>query len=237
MDVGRSDEDRSLLTVSAEELAFATNNLADLVDALSALPRYERGFFGMNAAAESAAIYLSLRADATIEIPAMNTRLLPNLNVVDVERKALDEWRSGHASAARDAFTSAAAEWSRRGFDRNAARAWYGASEVAERSGRFNQAERARREVDQICAHRVLAPIQTLIAAGRAAARTRQVNTSLTQRESEILRMVAKGHTTIAISHQLAISPTTVEAHIQTARRKLGALTRAQAAALAGEAS
>jgi DNA-binding CsgD family transcriptional regulator len=234
MDIARSDEDRSLLTVSAAELAFATNNLADLVDALSALSRYERGFFGMNAAAESAAIYLSLRADATIEIPAMNTRLLPNLNVVDVERKALDAWRSGDASAAWDAFTSAAAEWSRRSFDRNAARAWYGASEVAERSGRFNQAERARREVDQICAHRVLAPIQTLIAAARAAARSRQVTSSLTQREGEVLRMVAKGHTTIAISQQLAISPTTVEAHIKGARRKLGALTRAQAAALVG---
>lgn len=54
----------------------------------------------------------------------------------------------------------------------------------------------------------------------------------LTDREREILAWVAAGKTDWEISQILAISTATVQTHLERVRRKLGASTRAQAAAL-----
>jgi DNA-binding NarL/FixJ family response regulator len=55
----------------------------------------------------------------------------------------------------------------------------------------------------------------------------------LTGREHEILHLVAHGMRTQAIALQLGIAETTVITFIRTARKKLGARNRAQAALLA----
>jgi DNA-binding CsgD family transcriptional regulator len=65
-------------------------------------------------------------------------------------------------------------------------------------------------------------------AAGRSADRR-----GLTAREREVLELVAQGLTTAAIARRLALAPPTVETHIESAREKLGAANRAQAAILA----
>jgi two-component system, NarL family, response regulator NreC len=50
----------------------------------------------------------------------------------------------------------------------------------------------------------------------------------LTQREIEILRLVARGHATSEIAEQLALSQRTIETHRARMQRKLGRSTRAE---------
>jgi DNA-binding CsgD family transcriptional regulator len=58
----------------------------------------------------------------------------------------------------------------------------------------------------------------------------------LTDRERDVLRLVARGEPTRRIAGQLGISAETVETHIRSGMRKLGARTRTAAAVLALEA-
>ncbi|MBN1401204.1 MAG: response regulator transcription factor [Anaerolineae bacterium] len=54
--------------------------------------------------------------------------------------------------------------------------------------------------------------------------------TALTEREIEVLRLVAEGLTNQQIGEQLFISPTTVKTHVQNILQKLGVSDRTQAA-------
>jgi two-component system, NarL family, response regulator NreC len=55
----------------------------------------------------------------------------------------------------------------------------------------------------------------------------------LTVREIEVLRLIALGHTSVEIAHELALSPRTVETHRARILRKLGLTTRAELVAYA----
>jgi two-component system, NarL family, response regulator NreC len=50
----------------------------------------------------------------------------------------------------------------------------------------------------------------------------------LTEREIEVLRLIALGHTNPEIAEQLALSVRTVESHRAHIQRKLGRTTRAE---------
>lgn len=56
---------------------------------------------------------------------------------------------------------------------------------------------------------------------------------ALTTRESQVLRLVADGLSNKAIATRLAITEVTVKSHVQAILRKLGALSRTQAIAVA----
>jgi DNA-binding NarL/FixJ family response regulator len=63
------------------------------------------------------------------------------------------------------------------------------------------------------------------VANGLLAARPRadgEAGAKLTERESEVLRLVAVGHSNVEIAAQLDISVKTVEVHKTNAMRKLG---------------
>lgn len=53
----------------------------------------------------------------------------------------------------------------------------------------------------------------------------------LTNREHQVLELVAEGLTTVQIAKQLQIRPATVRTHVEHVREKLGARTRAEAVA------
>jgi DNA-binding CsgD family transcriptional regulator len=55
----------------------------------------------------------------------------------------------------------------------------------------------------------------------------------LSEREREIVRMLADGHTGAAIAEQLYISPLTVQTHVRNAMKKRGAQTRSHLIAMA----
>lgn len=59
---------------------------------------------------------------------------------------------------------------------------------------------------------------------------------SLTERETEILRLVAAGHDNRQIAEQLYLSPSTVKNHVSSILEKLGVKTRVQAAVRASRA-
>ena len=61
----------------------------------------------------------------------------------------------------------------------------------------------------------------------------RQQRLALTEREREVLSLVAAGLQGGAIAQRLYVSPETVKSHVQNAMTKLGARTRAQAVAIA----
>ena len=70
-------------------------------------------------------------------------------------------------------------------------------------------------------------------AAALIAQRRRNTTRELTQREREVLRLLADGHSNEQIGSVLSISPQTVRTHVQKAMEKLGASTRVQAVATA----
>jgi DNA-binding CsgD family transcriptional regulator len=55
----------------------------------------------------------------------------------------------------------------------------------------------------------------------------------LTQRESQVLRLLAQGRSGAQIADELILSPETVRSHVRNAMSKLGATTRSHAVALA----
>lgn len=59
---------------------------------------------------------------------------------------------------------------------------------------------------------------------------------NLTEREVDVLRLLARGHSNRAIANQLAISPKTVGRHVENIYTKAGLRTRAGAALFAAEA-
>jgi DNA-binding CsgD family transcriptional regulator len=63
--------------------------------------------------------------------------------------------------------------------------------------------------------------------------RSPRSGSQLTNRETDVLRLVAAGEPTRRIAGQLGISAETVDTHIRSGMRKLGARTRTEAAALA----
>jgi DNA-binding NarL/FixJ family response regulator len=58
----------------------------------------------------------------------------------------------------------------------------------------------------------------------------------LTERELDVLRLLAEGKTNTEIAAALFISPRTVGVHVSSLLRKLDATTRVQAATVAGRA-
>jgi LuxR family transcriptional regulator, quorum-sensing system regulator BjaR1 len=64
-------------------------------------------------------------------------------------------------------------------------------------------------------------------------ARTEAGNSSLTPREREVLALVAQGKSAWQIGEILHISKRTVDEHVQTAVRKLGAANRTHAVVIA----
>ena len=75
-----------------------------------------------------------------------------------------------------------------------------------------------------------------LAAAGRrAAGKPRELVAGLSEREVEVLRLVARGHTIKQIAQQLSIAPKTADNHIQHIYAKIGVTTRAGATLFATE--
>src|SRR5690606_20425243 len=69
----------------------------------------------------------------------------------------------------------------------------------------------------------------------RSAPRKRSTGTALTERERQVLALVARDLSDATIAARLGVSARTVESQIASARRKLGATNRRHAAALASE--
>jgi DNA-binding CsgD family transcriptional regulator len=144
-------------------------------------------------------------------------------------------------------FDQAAARWQPYNV-RNTVRSTWGAGEALRRAGRTDEAVTKLLDAEQLASEHEMAPLlgqirSSLRAAGvsRSAARVagRRAESggpggpdSLSGREREVLTLVGQGLSDTAIGARLGISPRTVESQLASARRKLGARTRHQAAAM-----
>lgn len=72
---------------------------------------------------------------------------------------------------------------------------------------------------------------RSVVVQGFPEARHAAIRNPLTPREQEVLALVAEGLNSAAIGVRLSISPATVRTHVEHAREKLGARTRAEAVA------
>jgi DNA-binding NarL/FixJ family response regulator len=106
------------------------------------------------------------------------------------------------------------------------------------RAERIAQAIREVRDggspISPSIARRVLARFRIAPSAGAAPARTAEPS-PLTERETEILRLVAKGLAFDTVGEVLAISPHTVVAHVKKIYRKLAVNSRGEAVYEAGQ--
>ncbi len=92
-----------------------------------------------------------------------------------------------------------------------------------------------RTAVSQVMAGHSVMPLGLINAALRGsslAPRHEDAITLLTDREKEVLKLVAQGRTNKEIARVLAISPATVKAHVERIIAKLGVADRTQAAVL-----
>jgi DNA-binding NarL/FixJ family response regulator len=90
-----------------------------------------------------------------------------------------------------------------------------------------------RTESETPRAEEAQAPARPVPARPDFGARARRVHTALTEREREVLCLVAGGATNRAIGARLFISPKTASVHVSRILTKLDATTRTEAAALA----
>jgi DNA-binding CsgD family transcriptional regulator len=147
--------------------------------------------------------------------------------------------QAGDDAAAVEHFDRAAAAWAsyhRRG----EVRCRWAAGEAARRAGAEDAVPRLLAVEEQVGGLGMLPLLgrvhRSLRAAGirRAAPRGRTGSSLLTDREREVLRLVATGLTNAEIAGRLGVSRHTVVSQITSASAKLGATSRTHAAALAG---
>lgn len=185
---------------------------------------------------------LVTRAWASVELdrdpgPAVEPQLRPMLQAVPDETAALRLLYSGEFAAAAEWFERAADLWAQ--YHRpGALRCSWAAGEALRRAGEVPAAVERLLEVEVTATERgarlLLARIhRSLRAAGvrRSAPRTTG-RSGLTDREREVLDLVATGLTNAAIATRLGITRRTVVALVTSASAKLGAASRNQAASL-----
>jgi DNA-binding CsgD family transcriptional regulator len=133
----------------------------------------------------------------------------------------------------------AAAEAYRGNVLRNELRSLWAAADIAVRDGALTRGIRRLREVElRAQDHGVVSLVprvrRTLRQAGVPRSASRGANgTPLTQRQLEVMRLVAGGLTSREIALNLGLTRSTIDSVVRSAMTKLDAKTRAQAAALA----
>ena len=146
----------------------------------------------------------------------------------------------GRAAEAATYFADAAALWEGRHF-RGSLRCLWAAGEALRLAGDATAAIAAHELAEAVAADHGEAPTsrrirRSLRLAGVRRSAVRGVEGALTHREREVLGLVGQGISNGQIARRLGVGVPTVERLLQSASRKLGARTRAQAAALADRA-
>lgn len=179
-------------------------------------------YFGLRVLAEAAGQHLAAELDLAIPV-SLPTGSLPLFAPALEEIAGLQRWRAGDLAGALAALDRAASRYSAIPIPRYAARAAYTASLLAGRAGR-SDAERRRRAALAIAERHRLG--------GHVARLARTPRDRLSAREREVLDLVAKGRTSASMAKTLGIASDTVDQHVESARKKLGAATRREAAAI-----
>jgi DNA-binding CsgD family transcriptional regulator/tetratricopeptide (TPR) repeat protein len=232
MNVLTSAEDRSILLAALTELVWASGDPDRAIELAGEAMSLGPGWFGITAAAAAAAAYarFELGEPPTARPEPAKVAIFATFGM---EVEALQAWSEGDAARAIEVLDAAAERWRLAGPRRYQARAQWAAGAIASRIA--DRSARRRLETAYQSASRAgLSPI-----ARRAASGLRDIVRPypLTPREVLVLELVQEGLTSPEIASRLGVARPTVETHVATAMRKLGARTRQHAAALLGQRS
>ncbi len=193
----------------------------------------------------AAAFVAPTRAWAAVElerapaVPPFPVRF-PIVEGARAEVRGVERLDAGDYAAAQSAFEEAAELWRGRHF-RGHLRSRWALGEAARRAGDTARAREALEAAEALASERGYVALlgrihRSLRLAGmrRSAARG-QAKGGLTKREREVLDFVAAGLTNAGIARRLGLGRPTVDRLVASASRKLGARSRAQAAAMAGQ--
>lgn len=217
-----SETPEQIVTVSAvrAELAWHVDD-PDLAHAALAIGRpVADAYFGLHLLTERTAAYVLQRHGEPIE-PHLPSTSMPTWWPALHELEGLGRLATGDSVGARTELRTAADHWEAMGIGRWAVRAGVLAAKVAADSG-HRSAPSIRRHYLQLA--RAGGLIGTLRRLGQP------IHPSLTLTEENVLREIARGDPTRVVAERLGIAPTTVNQHVDSARRKLGAATRLEAA-------
>ncbi len=229
----RSNEDISLACVAESELADAFGDEANMDAALTQLASCNAGFFGLKVIAEGCAIHLHLRSTGDLpDLPRYSELCPPVLSGIATERDAYDEARAGRPDEGAAVMERAALEYETIGAPRFAARSWHGAASCWARAGRGEAAATALDRAAELSSCHGFGSLDEAVGRSRRTLLIRTAQARLTTRELQVLTAVARGATSVEIALEFGTRSSTVDSQIESARRKLGARTRRQAAAI-----
>lgn len=175
-----------------------------------------------------------------VEIPDLTEAFeLAMLRGVPHELAGIDALRDGSPADAAVEFAAAARLWARHSRQGEVRCRWAEGVALAD-AGQAGEAIERLVEAEKVAARHGMEPMlarirKSLRALGvaRSAPRRRRRGEDLTERERQVLFLVARGLSDATIGVRLGVSARTVESQILSARRKLGASNRRQAAAMA----
>lgn len=227
------------------EIALATGEASRVDQALADLERIPHFLGGPDHIAHAVLALARLPhtcADRLLErVQAVSERLLPPAGPIPtaVRTELSEQLRRSTESDSAGGWAAVAETW--QGLSRPYDVAWcrHLQATAAARDGDRDTAARALAEACRVAGELGAQPLRDRIEAtarrhrlpleGRA---TRTV-AELTERETEVLRLVAAGRTNAQIAEELVMSPKTASVHVSRILSKLGAANRTEAAAAA----
>jgi DNA-binding CsgD family transcriptional regulator len=163
------------------------------------------------------------------------------LDSATIEAGAIDMLADGRPADAAEAFLAAADSW-RPILWRCTLRCRWAAGHALSLAGDRRAARSLLESVDAeldrsgvpALRPRVLASLRSTDRAPTAPSQGPRVSSLLTSQEHKVLLLVVEGLTSNEIARRLGIAPSTVNTHVRSAKHKLGARTRIEAAAMVG---
>lgn len=231
---------QALLAAAAAHRAWILGDLAETLRwvrwATDTVPRGFPALAGMHV----------LWAWAELESGTPITAPVPHgglLDCAEIESEALALLADGQHAGATRRFLDAAESWSSV-LLRCTARCRWAAGHAAALGGDPDRAlellEQLDAELDRLGIPALRPRVQASIRIATptaAPSRRPRVDSVLTAQEQQVMLLVVEGLTSSEIARRLGISPSTVNTHVRSAKQKLGARTRIEAAAMVGLAS
>jgi DNA-binding CsgD family transcriptional regulator len=229
-----------LLTAAAAHRAWILGDLAETLRwvrwVTDTVPQGFPGHAGM----QVLWAWAELESGAPITAPTPYGGLL---DCAEIEAEAIALLADGQHARATQRFLDAAASWSSVLLRCTARCRWAAGHSAAlggDRPRALELLEQLDAELDRSGMPALRPRVQASIRiAAPTAATTRRprVDSLLTPQELQVMLLVVEGLTSGEIAKRLGISPSTVNTHVRAAKRKLGARTRIEAAAMVGLAS
>lgn len=216
----RTAEAELMAAIGSAEVSWLRRDAETLARDLTAARSHGDTWFGLRFTVEVAAFHLAVERDEPFAARSTST-VLPQFWAGLHDVAGLQAWQDGDGDLAIAELDRAVEAWQAVGTPRFAARSAGSAATLARRLGRRDAATRQAGAITIARDGRLLGLLDRM-----GAPRT----DGLTPREEAVMLLVAGGRTTAQIASDLRISPATVDSHVRSVCRKLGAANRRDAA-------